>query len=68
VLSSADVAWQLMLKETGQMAVCFQNLTLGALSSHSMFYVLVIGVLLKKFSPFLNKPHVQEISPANHVA
>jgi len=37
--------------ETGQMAVCSPNLTLGALSSRSVLSVLV-GVLLKKFSLF----------------
>ena len=41
--------------ETGQMAVCCQNLTLGALSSHSMLSVLV-GTLFKKFGLFLNMP------------
>jgi hypothetical protein len=41
-----------MLRETGQMAVCFKNLTVGAVSSHSMFYVLFIGVLLEKFNLF----------------
>jgi len=39
--------------ETGQMAVCCQNLTLGALSSRSAPSVLV-GALFKKFSLFLN--------------
>jgi uncharacterized integral membrane protein len=38
--------------ETGQMAVCCQNLTLGALSSRSALSVLV-GALFKKFSLFL---------------
>jgi len=42
--------------ETGQMAVCFQNLTLGVLSSHSALSVLV-GVVFKKFGLFLNMPH-----------
>jgi hypothetical protein len=37
------------------MAVCFQNLTLGALSSRSALSVLV-GVLFKKFGLFLNTP------------
>ena len=41
--------------ETGQMAVCCQNLTLGALSSRSALSVLV-GALFKKFSLFLNTP------------
>jgi hypothetical protein len=35
------------------MAVCFQNLTLGALSSRSALSVLV-GALFKKFGLFLN--------------
>jgi hypothetical protein len=39
--------------ETGQMAVCCQNLMLGALSSCSMLSVLV-GMLFKKFGLFLN--------------
>jgi len=37
--------------ETGQMAVCCQNLPLGALSSHSAPSVLV-GALFKKFGLF----------------
>jgi len=41
--------------ETGQMAVCCQNLTLGALSSRSALSVLV-GALFKKFGLFLNTP------------
>jgi hypothetical protein len=41
--------------ETGQMAVCCQSLTLGALSSRSALSVLV-GALFKKFILFLNKP------------
>jgi hypothetical protein len=41
--------------ETGQMAVCCQNLTLGVLSSHSALSVLV-GTLFKKFGLFLNMP------------
>jgi len=41
--------------ETGQIAVCCQNLTLGALSSRSALSVLV-GELFKKFGLFLNKP------------
>jgi hypothetical protein len=39
--------------ETGQMAVCYQNLTLDVLSSRSALSVLV-GTLFKKFSLFLN--------------
>jgi hypothetical protein len=38
--------------ETGQMAVCCQHLTLGALSSRSAFFMLV-DALFKKFSLFL---------------
>ena len=41
--------------ETGQMAVCSQNLTLGALISRSALSVLV-GALFKKFGLFLNTP------------
>jgi len=41
--------------ETGQMAVCGQNLTLGALRSCSAFSMLVCA-LFKKFGLFLNKP------------
>jgi hypothetical protein len=43
--------------KTGQMAVCCQNLPLGALSSRSVPSVLV-GALFKKFSPFLNMPRI----------
>jgi hypothetical protein len=39
----------------GQMAVCCQNLPLGALSSRSAPSVLV-GELFKKFGLFLNTP------------
>ena len=39
--------------ETGQMAVCCQNLTLGALSGRSALSVSV-GALFKKFGLFLN--------------
>jgi hypothetical protein len=39
--------------ETEQIAVCFQNLTLGALSSSSALSVLV-GALFKKLGLFLN--------------
>jgi hypothetical protein len=45
--------------ETGQIAVCCQNLTLGALSSHSVLSVLV-GALFKKFGLFLNTPRMYE--------
>ena len=41
--------------ETGQMAVCCQNLTLGARSSHSARYMLV-GAQFEKFGLFLNTP------------
>ena len=41
--------------KTGQMAVCCQNLTLGALSSRSALSLL-IGALFKKFGLFLNTP------------
>jgi hypothetical protein len=47
--------------ETGQMAVCFQNLTLGARSSHSALSVLV-GALFKKFGLFLNTLRIQYFS------
>jgi hypothetical protein len=40
--------------ETGQMAVCCQNLTLGALSSRSALSVPV-GAIFKKVSLFLNR-------------
>jgi len=43
--------------ETGQMAVCCQNLTLGALSSRSALSMLV-GALFKKFDLFLNRPRI----------
>jgi hypothetical protein len=43
--------------ETGQMTVCFQNLTLGALSNRSALSVLV-GALFEKFGLFLNTPRV----------
>jgi hypothetical protein len=39
------------------MAVCFQNLTLGALSSRSTLSMLV-GALFKKFGLFLNTPRM----------
>jgi hypothetical protein len=41
--------------ETGQMAVCCQNLPLGWFSSCSAPFVLV-GALFKKFGLFLNTP------------
>ena len=43
--------------ETGQMAVCCQNLTLGVLRSRSALSVLV-GALFNKFGPFLNMPRI----------
>ena len=43
--------------ETGQMAVCSQNLMLGALSSCSTLSLLV-GVLFKKVGLFLNNPRI----------
>jgi hypothetical protein len=43
--------------ETGQMAVCCQNLTLGALTSPSALSVQV-GALFKKFGLFLNTPRI----------
>jgi hypothetical protein len=50
VLSSADVARRLMLIA---MAVCCQDLLLGALSSRSA-PCLLAGALFKKFGLFLN--------------
>jgi len=47
--------------ETGQMAVCYQNLTQGALSSHSVLSMLV-GALFKKFCLFLNVPHMSVLT------
>jgi len=44
----------------GQMAVSCQNLTLGALSRRSNLSMLV-GALFKKFSLFLNMPHIAKI-------
>jgi hypothetical protein len=42
------------------MTVCYQNLTLGALSSRSALSVLV-GALFKKFGLFLNTPRILAI-------
>jgi len=39
------------------MAVCCQNLTLGALNSRSAL-TLLVGVLFKKFGLFLNTPRI----------
>jgi hypothetical protein len=44
--------------ETGQMAVCCQNLPLCALSSRSAPFVLV-GALFKKFGLFLNTSRIR---------
>jgi hypothetical protein len=41
------------------MAVCCQNLMLGALSSRSVLSVLV-GALFKKFGLFLNTPRMYQ--------
>jgi uncharacterized membrane protein YcfT len=49
--------WPSVQKKTELMAVCCQNLTLGALSSRSALSVLV-GALFKKFGLFLNTPHI----------
>jgi hypothetical protein len=50
--------------ETGQMAVCCQNLTLGALSSRSALSMLV-GALFKRLGLFFNTPHiVKRAAPA----
>jgi len=46
--------------QTEQMVFCRQNLTLGALNSHRTLSVLV-GVLFKKFSLFLNMPRIQGV-------
>ena len=43
----------------GQLAVCCQNLTLGALSSRRALSV-VVGALFKKFGLFLNTPCISE--------
>ena len=43
--------------ETGQMAPCYQNLTLLALSRRGALSMLV-GALFKKFSLFLNTPRI----------
>jgi hypothetical protein len=43
--------------ETGQMALCCQNLTLGSHSCRSALSMLV-GALCKKFGLFLNTPHI----------
>jgi hypothetical protein len=44
-------------RETGQMAVYCQNLTLGVLSSRSAFSMLV-DALFKKFGLFLKIPRI----------
>jgi hypothetical protein len=43
--------------ETGEMAVCCQNMMLGALSNRSTLSMLV-GVLFKQFGLCLNTPHI----------
>ena len=43
--------------ETGQMAVCCQNLTLGTFSSRSALSML-FGALFKKFRLYLNTPRM----------
>ena len=48
--------------ETGQIAVCSQNLTLGALSSRSALSMLV-GALFKKFGLFFLTRLVSQIKP-----
>jgi hypothetical protein len=48
------------LSETGQMADCCQNLTLGALNSRSALPVLV-GALFKKSGLFLNTPRTLHV-------
>jgi hypothetical protein len=45
------------------MAVCCQNLTLGALSSRSVLSVLV-GALFKKFGLFLNTSLRDTVAPS----
>jgi len=45
--------------ETGQMAVCCQNVTLGAFTSLRTLSVPV-GVLFKKFGLFLNRLHISK--------
>jgi len=45
---------------TGQMAVCCQNLPLGALSSHCASSMLV-GKLFKKFGLFLKTQRFMEM-------
>ena len=52
--------------EMGQMAVCCQNLPLGALSSHSTPSMLV-GALFIKFGLFLNTPHILVIILHNNI-
>ena len=53
--------------ETGQMAVCCQNLMLGAHGSHSVLSVLV-GMLLKIFGLFLNMPCMWHPPLPTHIA
>jgi len=49
--------------ETVQVAICCQNLPLGALSSHSAPFLLV-GALFKKFGLFLNTGIYYELKTA----
>jgi hypothetical protein len=51
--------------KTGQMSVCCQNLTLGALSSRRALSVLV-GAPFKKFCPFLNRPRMSHNTKAGY--
>jgi hypothetical protein len=48
------------------MAVCFQNLTLGALSSRSKLSML-IAALFKKFGLFFNKPRRRDEKRRNNM-
>jgi len=51
--------------ETGQMAVCYLNLKLGALSIRSTLSVL-IEALFKQFGLFLNTPRIYTLKlPVN---
>jgi hypothetical protein len=52
--------------ETGRMAVCCQNLTLGALSSRSALSMMV-GALFKKFGLFLNTVVLQTKPENNYI-
>jgi len=52
-------------RETGRMAVCCQNLTLGALNSRSAFS-MPVGALFKKFGLFLNTPRKYRMNNIVH--